>query len=310
MKRILVTGGAGFIGSHTVDLLLAEGHQVRVLDNFSTGKRSNLPVAHPHLEVIAGELASAQLLREACQSVDAVLHLAAQVSVQKSIEDPVASCAQNIQNFVALLEMARQQEMRVVYASSAAVYGDPQTLPLCEGDAVDPISPYGLEKYSNELYAQLYEKMYGLSHLGLRYFNVYGPRQDPSSPYSGVISRFIDQARSGKPLTIRGDGLQERDFIHVHDVARANVAALRGDMRGVLNIASGTATTIHQLAESICSLIGDGDLAWMSSVPGDIRHSRADVSNMNSCLGVPVQISLNEGLRSLLDPVIQAAARV
>lgn len=305
-QRVLITGGAGFIGSHTVDLLLADGHQVRVLDNFSTGKRSNLPASHPRLEILAGDLADADVLRDACASMDAVLHLAAQVSVQNSIDDPVASCAQNIQNVVALLETARKRQMRVVYASSAAVYGDPETLPLREWDAVAPISPYGLEKYSNELYARLYEKMYGLSHLGLRYFNVYGPRQDPGSPYSGVISRFVDQLQAGRPLTIRGDGLQERDFIHVFDVARANVAALLGQYNGVINIGSGSPTTIRQLAAQLCELFGGGDLSWVPALPGDIRHSYADVSAMKNLFG-PNQISLTEGLRQFLQTQTEPA---
>ncbi len=308
-KRILVTGGAGFIGSHTVDLLLAEGHDVCILDNFSTGKLSNLPEGHPRLQIIVSDIADAQVLRNASENVDAVLHLAAQVSVQKSIEDPVGSCAQNIQNFIALLEVARRRDLRVVYASSAAVYGDPEILPLRESDPVRPISPYGLEKYSNELYAELYEKMYGLSHLGLRYFNVYGQRQDPRSLYSGVISRFIDQMLTGKPLSIRGDGLQERDFIHVSDIARANVAALFSDTRGVVNIASGTKTTILDLASILVGLHGTGDLSWAPAVPGDIRHSRADVTAMSTHL-VQAKISLKDGLRQLLGARISAVEKI
>lgn len=296
---ILVIGGAGFIGSHTVDLLLQEGYQVRVLDNFSTGRRENLPECAPRLEVVAGSLEDLDRLDLAFTNVSAVLHLAAQVSVQCSVEDPVRSCEQNIVGFVRVLEAARKRGARVVYASSAAVYGDPETLPLREDGPIRPISPYGLEKFSNEHYAKLYGRMYGLSQLGLRYFNVYGPRQDPHSPYSGVISRFIDQLRSGLPLTVRGDGLQERDFIHVSDVARANVMALTKAVDGVVNVASGQQCTIRQLAEILLALAGRGDeIQWVPSLPGDIRHSQADISRMRQTLVDPI-ISLNEGLRSV-----------
>lgn len=298
-ERILVIGGAGFIGSHTVDLLLQEGYRVRVLDNFSTGCRENLPASHPGLEVVTGDIANPLLWEPVMDDVDGILHFAAQVSVQKSIENPVRSCAENIQNFVVVLELARKRGVRVVYASSAAVYGDPQTLPLRESDPVAPISPYGLEKYSNELYARLYEQMYDLSHMGLRYFNVYGPRQDPRSPYSGVISRFVEQLRLREPLTIRGDGLQERDFIHVFDVARVNVAALFAGDNGVINIGSGIATSIRQLATTMCALHGSGDFSWVPALPGDIRHSQADVRVMNSRLGA-AQVSFSDGLRQFL----------
>ncbi|MEY2342356.1 NAD-dependent epimerase/dehydratase family protein [Acidithiobacillus sp. IBUN Pt1247-S3] len=299
-ERILVIGGAGFIGSHTVDHLLTQGYSVRVLDNFSTGRRENLPASHPRLEVVTGDIGDSHLWANLLADIDGILHLAAQVSVQKSIENPVNSCTENIRNFVIVLELARKRGVRVVYASSAAVYGDPQTLPLRESDPVVPISPYGLEKYSNELYAQLYEKMYGLSHLGMRYFNVYGPRQDPYSPYSGVISRFIVQMRSGQPLSIRGDGLQERDFIHVADVARANVAALFCTCSGVLNIGSGCATTIRQLGETLCDLHGSGEFSWVPPIAGDIRHSCADITAMRTLLGAP-KITLAAGLGEFLN---------
>ncbi|WP_308390005.1 NAD-dependent epimerase/dehydratase family protein [Acidithiobacillus sp. AMEEHan] len=305
-KCILVIGGAGFIGSHSVDRLLAEGYSVRVLDNFSTGRWENLPSEHPRLEILVGDIAEEELWEPAFADVDAVLHLAAQVSVQKSIENPVRSCAENIQNFVIVLELARKRAVRVVYASSAAVYGDPQSLPAREADLASPISPYGLEKYTNELYAALYHKMYGLSHLGLRYFNVYGPRQDPHSPYSGVISRFLEQMRSGRPLTIRGDGLQERDFVHVFDVARANVAALFSTSNGVINIGSGEAVSILGLGEMLLKLHGQGDISWVPAIPGDIRHSCADISMMRSVLGPP-STPLAAGLQQLLEKFTLAA---
>ncbi|MEL5848431.1 MAG: NAD-dependent epimerase/dehydratase family protein [Candidatus Igneacidithiobacillus chanchocoensis] len=297
---ILVIGGAGFIGSHTVDLLLQEGYRVRVLDNFSTGRRENLPENARNLEIVAGDLEDANCLRSACTDVSAILHLAAQVSVQRSVEDPVRSSEQNIVGFVRVLETARKRGARLVYASSAAVYGDPEILPLREAATIRPISPYGLEKYSNKLYAELYGRMHGLSQLGLRYFNVYGPRQDPHSPYSGVISRFIDQLRRGVPLTVRGDGLQERDFIHVSDVARANVRALTTAVNGVVNVASGQPVTIRQLAETLLALAGRGEeIQWTPSLPGDIRHSQADISRMAERLLRP-HTPLREGLEEML----------
>ena len=299
-ELILVIGGAGFIGSHSVDHMLAEGYAVRVLDDFSTGRRENLPKGHPQLEIIAGSVEDATILQVAFTEVSAVLYLAAQVSVQRSLEDPVQSAEQNIVGFVRVLEQARRYSVRVVYASSAAVYGDPEVLPLQETAPLRPISPYGLEKYSNELYAELFGRLYGLSQLGLRYFNVYGPRQDPRSPYSGVISRFIDQLQNGRPLTVRGDGLQERDFIHVADVARVNLAALRSAVNGVVNVASGTATTIGELAELLIELnLGKGEMQRVLRQSGDIRHSQADVSRMQQVLG-RANIPLNRGLRTLL----------
>ncbi|MDD3760329.1 MAG: NAD-dependent epimerase/dehydratase family protein [Acidithiobacillus sp.] len=300
-ERILVIGGAGFIGSHSVDHMLAEGYAVRVLDDFSTGRRENLPKGHPQLEIIAGSVEDATILQVAFTEVSAVLYLAAQVSVQRSLEDPVQSAEQNIVGFVRVLEQARRYSVRVVYASSAAVYGDPEVLPLQETAPLRPISPYGLEKYSNELYAELFGRLYGLSQLGLRYFNVYGPRQDPRSPYSGVISRFIDQLQNGRPLTVRGDGLQERDFIHVADVARVNLAALRSAVNGVVNVASGRATTIGELAELLIELnLGKGEMQRVLRQSGDIRHSQADVSRMQQVLG-RANIPLNRGLRTLLE---------
>ena len=299
-ELIMVIGGAGFIGSHSVDHMLAEGYAVRVLDDFSTGRRENLPKGHPQLEIIAGSVEDATILQVAFTEVSAVLYLAAQVSVQRSLEDPVQSAEQNIVGFVRVLEQARRYSVRVVYASSAAVYGDPEVLPLQETAPLRPISPYGLEKYSNELYAELFGRLYGLSQLGLRYFNVYGPRQDPRSPYSGVISRFIDQLQNGRPLTVRGDGLQERDFIHVADVARVNLAALRSAVNGVVNVASGTATTIGELAELLIELnLGKGEMQRMLRQSGDIRHSQADVRRMQQVLG-RANIPLNRGLRTLL----------
>ena len=198
--KVLITGGAGFIGSHTAEALLETGASVRILDNLSTGKRENLP-ADKRLELQVGDIQNQNDVTEAMAGITHVLHLAAQVSVQASVEDPATSCSQNIQGFVNVLSAAKAQQVkRFVYASSAAVYGIPQHVPVAEKDALQPISPYGLEKSVNEQYAQLFHSLFGFESLGLRYFNVYGPRQDPTSPYAGVISKFLSVRAFGSTI--------------------------------------------------------------------------------------------------------------
>lgn len=223
-----MTGGAGFIGSHTVDLLLVQNHSVRVLDNFSNGSRTNLPNESDNLTIIEGDIRHEQDVQQAMQGVDQCIHLAAQVSVVNSIEDASFSAQQNILGYVNIIEAMRKQNVsRLVYASSAAAYGNPVELPLKESSTLSPESPYGLEKKVNEQYAELFLNLHKLSACGMRYFNVYGPRQDPKSPYAGVIALFVQRIKDKQGLTIFGDGLQTRDFIFLHDVARANVAALQ-----------------------------------------------------------------------------------
>ena len=301
---ILITGGAGFIGSHTVDLLLESGCQVRVLDNLSSGSRGNLPRSS-RLQLIHGDILDRKTVQIATEGVNHVLHLAAQVSVQKSVDNPIQSCQQNILGFLTILDAAHKVGARLVYASSAAVYGEPIELPIKETNPIRPISPYGLEKVTNEQYASLYTRLHGTSQLGLRYFNVYGPRQDLTSPYSGVITKFIHMLLAGRSLTVRGDGLQERDFIHVRDVARANVAALSSDYVGVLNIAGGQAITIRQLTEVMTRILGSAIvLSHTPNIPGDIRHSVAQNGAMIKRLGKP-QVTLEEGLAELMQEMIQ-----
>ena len=302
---ILITGGAGFIGSHTVDLLLESGCQVRVLDNLSSGSRGNLPRSD-RLRFIHGDILDRKTVQIATEGVNHVLHLAAQVSVQKSVDNPIQSCQQNILGFLTILDAAHKVGARLVYASSAAVYGEPVELPIKETNPISPISPYGLEKVTNEQYASLYTRLHGTSQLGLRYFNVYGPRQDPTSPYSGVITKFIHMLLAGRSLTVRGDGLQERDFIHVRDVARANVAALSSDYVGILNIAGGQAITIRQLTEVMTRILGSAIvLSHTPNIPGDIRHSVAQNEAMIKHLGEP-QVTLEEGLAELMQETIQS----
>lgn len=303
--HVLVTGGAGFIGSHTVEALVAEGATVRVLDDFSTGKRSNVP-HHPRLDIHTGDVRDASTVESAMKDVTHVLHLAAQVSVQASIDGPVASCSRNILGFVTVLNAAHTHGVRrFVYASSAAVYGVPHRLPLDETSPLRPMSPYGLEKRVNEHYAELFQQLFGLPTLGLRYFNVYGPRQDPCSPYAGVISKFVHCARSHRPLTIYGDGRQTRDFIYVQDVAAANVRALKSTMTGVCNVATGTSCSLLDLVEAIGRHLGRPlRIRYAPALPGDIPHSGAQNTMLRRDLGIDRFTHVHEGLKTLIEEAI------
>lgn len=302
MEKVLVTGGAGFIGSHTVDLLLAENISVRVLDNLSSGHRSNLPVSHPGLEFIEGDITDKDIVREVMQGASHCLHLAAQVSVEASINDPLNSAMQNIIGFVNVLDTAQKEGLeRLVFASSAAIYGEPSEIPLPEDTRKLQLSPYGLEKQVNEEYADLYRRVSGFSSLGLRFFNVYGPRQDPKSPYAGVISLFVDRISRGESLSIHGDGKQTRDFIYVRDVARAIIAALTGKLSGACNIATGRQITLLELIEVLSAITGNQcDLSFESARDGDIRHSLADIDRMKQDLGISAQTTIEQGLAQLL----------
>ncbi|MEX2491084.1 MAG: NAD-dependent epimerase/dehydratase family protein [Nitrospirales bacterium] len=298
--HVLVTGGAGFIGSHSVEALLESNLPVRVLDNFSTGSRQNLPT-HSLLDVQVGDIQNKVAVHKAMEGVSHVLHLAAQVSVQASIEDPVQSSSTNIGGFVNVLQAARLCGVeRMVYASSAAAYGRPIRLPLTETDMPQPCSPYGLEKLVNDQYAALFAKEFGQSLLGLRYFNVYGPRQDPSSPYAGVISKFISMIEQERSLSVFGDGTQTRDFIFVKDIAKANVQALQSEMSGICNVATGRSITLLHLIEVLSRCVNRKiDVAHLPARTGDIPFSEADIVKLSSLLGAPNMTSLREGLSSL-----------
>ena len=307
MQKILVTGGAGFIGSHTIDHLLDHDQQVIVLDNYSSGHKRNLPIKHPRLKVIEGDIRDASVVAEAAEGITHCLHLAAQVSVVKSLEDPADSAAQNILGFLNVLNAANSNNVkRFVYASSAAVYGNPITLPLNETMQLEPESPYGLEKQVNEMYVELFKSLYDMSACGLRYFNVYGPRQDPNSQYAGVIALFSDAIQSKQPLTIYGDGLQTRDFIYVNDVARANVAALNSNYQGVLNVATGKTVSLLELIEVLEKIAGyTCDKQFKPAREGDIEHSAASATKLNTTLNIDARYSLEEGLRELLNEPVR-----
>ena len=304
--QVLVTGGAGFIGSHSVEALLADGAQVTVLDNFSAGKRSNLPESESHaqLRIIEGDVRDPSTVAEAMSGASHVLHLAAQISVQVSVQQPVDSCHHNVVGFLNVLDCARRMKVRrMVYASSAAVYGTPASLPLDEASPVAPISPYGLEKSIDDQYARLFRDLYGFPAIGMRYFNVYGPRQDPSSQYAGVISKFADAITSGSKLRIFGDGGQTRDFVFVKDIARMNLRALKCDelLAGVCNIGTGRPVSLLDLVDALERCAGKrADRGFEPPAPGDIRDSRMSPRRQEEWFADRPATSLDAGLTALL----------
>lgn len=305
MEKVLIVGGAGFIGSHTADILMEQGVPVRILDNLSSGHRSNLPDTHPLMEFIEGDMRNADTVKAAMQGISHVVHLAAQVSVVASLEDPEFSAQQNIIGYLNVLDAAKNAGVeRMVYASSAAIYGEPHTLPLTEDVPMQQLSPYGLEKKVNEDYADLYHRLHGFSALGMRFFNVYGPRQDPKSPYAGVIALFMDRIKDQLPLTVNGDGEHTRDFIYVRDVARTNVAALGVDVQGACNVATGKKTSLNDLIEVLAEITGNqADVTYGPEREGDIVHSLADPAKMNTAIGVIAETDLKTGLTKLLASV-------
>jgi len=299
--RVLVTGGAGFIGSHSVDAILAHGAHVTVFDSFITGKRENLP-QHANLQVVEGDIRDQAAVDKVLQGITHVLHLAAQVSVPASVIDPLGSSQNNIDGFLNVLDGARRAGVkRFVYASSAAVYGAPEQVPLNESSPVMPLSPYGLEKYINDQYAALFRSLYNLSSLGMRYFNAYGPRQDPKSPYAGVISRFAAALANDENMRVFGDGGQTRDYIFVKDVAQLNLRALLSDGVGVCNIGTGYSVTLLELIATLAECAGrEAKIRHEAPAQGDIRHSSVTPERMHQLLSPPAMTSLSEGLRQLL----------
>ncbi|NGM71228.1 NAD-dependent epimerase/dehydratase family protein [Natronolimnobius sp. AArcel1] len=295
-RTVLVTGGAGFIGSHLVETL-APHNEVRVLDNFSTGDQSYLP---EDVTVVEGDISDPIALQQAARGADIIFHQAAMVSVGQSVAAPRASNETNLEASLLVLEQARQEDARVVAASSAAVYGHPDELPVPETASTEPTSPYGIQKLALDQYVRRYEELYDLETVALRYFNVYGPRQQ--GPYSGVISTFLEQARAGEAITVEGDGEQTRDFVHVDDVVRANLRAATTDSVGeAYNIGTGERISIRELAETIRDATdSQSPVIHKDPRPGDIRHSGADVSKADSELGFDARISLESGIRSLI----------
>ena len=302
--KALVTGGAGFIGSHIVDRLLNDGFDVIVLDDFSTGNRDNLQI-NKRLQIVEGDIRDFDTVVHCMHGVDRVFHKAAVASVPKTVNDPVGSSAVNYQGTLHVLEAARQCNVqRVVFASSAALYGDEPTLPKTETMLPVTLSPYAVDKLASEYACGMYYKLYGLRTVALRYFNVYGPRQDPSSPYSGVISIFADKLNRNETPVIFGDGMQTRDFVYVSDVVEANMLAASeaGSAGQVINIATGNKITLNQLLQTFCDIKGlDFRADYGEARKGDIKESYANVDKARDMLGWRATIELSEGLRSLCD---------
>lgn len=310
MTQYLVTGGAGFIGSHLVEALLKEPDTtcVRVFDNLSTGRLDNLAGVEGRIEFVEGDLTQQKALTEATQEIDIIYHLAAQVSVPLSVEDPLTTNEINTVGTLNLLAAARASGVkRLVFSSTCAVYGDEPTLPKQEMMSLFPLSPYAVSKLAAEGYCLSYMAHYGLETVILRYFNVYGPRQQPSSAYAGVISLFIDRLLAEKPVTIYGDGEQARDFVYVTDVARANLLAgqSRSAIGHILNIGAGLPTTINTLYKTVSQLL-EVDLPpqYGPSRAGDVRLSYADAGLAQHHLGWQAGVSLANGLAQTISAML------
>ncbi len=305
MKRALVTGGAGFIGSHLAEALVSEGVDVSIVDDLSTGNLANLAPIENRVTFYEGDIRDRDLLNKAAGNMDVIFHLAAIASVTKSVENPVESAMVNDIGTLNVLEAARNnQAKRVVLSSSCAVYGDDPQLPKVETMASKPLSPYALQKLTGEGYVKLYHDLYQLEAVGLRYFNVYGPRQDPSSPYSGVISLFMNAVVSKEPPVIYGDGQQYRDFIFVGDVVKANLlAAETTDIGGkIFNVGTGSSVRIGDLWEKICGLSGSNiEPRHAPSRPGDIVESVGSIDRIQSEMGFAPKYSVEEGLKLTFD---------
>ena len=311
VRTWLVTGGCGFIGSHLVDLLLARGDAVRVLDDLSTGRRANLD---PRAELIVGDVADPDLVGRAAAGVDGIFHLAAVASVQRGNEDWLGTHRTNLTGTVAVLDAARPRDGRpalpVVYASSAAVLGDNPDVPLSETSETRPLSAYGADKLGCEQHARVGWTVHGVPSVGFRFFNVYGPRQDPKSPYSGVIAIFADRAAAGLPLRIDGDGGQTRDFVYVGDVVRHLAAGMDGCREGaaVYNVCTGRPTTVLDLARLVRGIAGSASpMVHAAARAGDIRVSLGDPARAAAAFGFRAETRIEDGLRLTLGGPVEPA---
>jgi nucleoside-diphosphate-sugar epimerase len=305
MPLALVTGGAGFIGSHLVEGLLARDYKVRVLDNFATGKRENLASVLTQIELLEGSVANLTTARSAMRNVDVVFHQAALPSVPRSVKNPLESNEVNITGTLNILLAARDAGVkRVVYAASSAAYGNQPTLPKVETMTSDPLSPYAIGKLAGEMYARAFTQLYDLSTISLRYFNVFGPRQDPTTQYAGVIAKFMTCAIEGKPYPVYGDGEQSRDFTYVENVVNANILAAERPIEGapLINIAYGERTTLNRIIRLLNELTGQNLPAqYGPERAGDVRHSHADVTLAGKLLGYEPMVNVREGLKRTLE---------
>ncbi len=310
MSEYLVTGGAGFIGSHIAGALLARGDAVRVLDNFSTGRRENLDFAEGgnRLRIVNGDVRDPRAVEEVASGVDAIFHEAALPSVQRSIDDPAASHAVNADGTVIVLEAARKLGVRrFMYAGSSSVYGDNPSLPKSEEMLPAPMSPYAVSKLVGEYYCQVYARLYGIQTVTLRYFNVFGPRQDPDSPYAAVVPLFIEALAAGRRPLIYGDGHQSRDFTFIDNVVRANILALEapGLSGEVLNVAMGERVSLLEMLEVLERIMGrPANPEHAPARAGDVKHSLADIARARQVLGYEPGVRMEEGLRLTVTHVL------
>ena len=310
---VLVTGGAGFIGSHIVDALVESGARVRVVDNLSTGYLRNLEAVSDRIDFLQGDLADQSIAHKAVEDVELIFHEAALPSVPRSIANPRETHLASVEATFNLLLAAKEKGVRrLVYAASSSAYGDQPTSPKIESMRPEPLSPYAAAKLVGEYYCQVFHRSYGLETFCLRYFNVFGPRQDPSSPYSGVISQFVDRLLKGQRPIIYGDGEQTRDFTYVSNAVEANMRAAESKrgMGEVMNVANGQQVSINQLFQRVRQVIGRDDIEpeYKPARTGDILHSLADVSRAREYLGFEPRIRLEEGLRLTVESLAGSQA--
>ena len=304
-ENILVTGGAGFIGSNLVDALLRENYNVRVIDNFATGCRSNLAHCLSDIELIEGDIRDQETIEEGVKGIDMILHQAALPSVPRSIKAPVTSNDVNVGGTLKLLSAAHKAGVRrMVMASSSSVYGNTAIMPKSEDMIPTPMSPYAVTKLTGEHYLRVFAELYGMETLSIRYFNVFGPRQDPNSQYSGVIAKFIKAALEESPYTVCGDGLQSRDFTYVDNVVEANLKALGSETLGgeSINVACGDRITLLDMIKGLNKIIAkDIPIEFIEARPGDVNHSQAKIERARELIGYAPLIDFETGLRKTLD---------
>lgn len=303
--KVLVTGGAGFIGCNLVRRLLNDGFDVRVFDNFSTGKRENLSDLNDKVEIFEGDLRDSSLILEASRDVGVIFHEAALPSVIRSVKAPFTTNDVNVTGTLKLLQAARINHVRrVIYASSSSVYGDSETLPKTEEMKPNPLSPYAVSKLAGEYYMNVYHRLYGIETVILRYFNVYGPYQDPNSEYSGVIAKFIKAFKNNQPITVFGDGEQSRDFTYVDDVVEANILTAKSPISGeIFNVAGGNRHSLNKMIEILKKIFNKKEyqVIYDKPRPGDIKHSQAGVGKIKEHINFVAKIDFNEGLKKTVD---------
>jgi nucleoside-diphosphate-sugar epimerase len=308
--RYLITGGAGFIGSHLVKHVLGAGGNVRVVDNLSTGFAKRLSQIRDSVQLVTADLADNSVAAEVVKDVDYVLHQAAVPSVQRSVVDPVGTNRSNVTATLNLLENSRKAGVRrFVYAASSSAYGDTEVLPKSEDMPANPLSPYALQKWVGERYCKLYHELYGLETVSLRYFNVFGPGQDPYSEYSAVVPKFTTKLLAKEPITVYGDGEQSRDFTYIDNVIQANLLALRAPNAPgeVCNIGCGQSVTLNQLIQILEELLKvRAQVTYAPAKPGDVRHSLADITKATRVLGYVPETEVEEGLRKTVEALVKS----